>query len=43
VAAWRGLVRIRSGRALNPLLGETSRNLLLLGGLLCLGLWLDAR
>lgn len=41
-ATWRRMARIRTGRALNPLLGETSRNLLLLGLLLGLGLWLDA-
>lgn len=43
MATWRRMVRIRSGKALNPLLGETARNLFLLGFLLCLGLWLDAR
>jgi 1,4-dihydroxy-2-naphthoate octaprenyltransferase len=39
-ATWNKMVRIREGRALNALLGETSRNLLWLGGLLTLGLLL---
>jgi 1,4-dihydroxy-2-naphthoate octaprenyltransferase len=43
VATWRRMVRVGSGRALNPLLGETARNLLLLGLLLCLGIALDGR
>jgi len=41
VATWRRLSKIRSGRALNPLLGETSRNLLVLGALICAGLCID--
>ena len=41
VTTWRRLSRIRSGRALNPLLSETARNLLALGALICAGLWLD--
>lgn len=40
---WRRMARIRSGRELNPLLGETARNLLILGLLLCAGLLLDGR
>lgn len=35
---WRKMVTIRYGKALNPLLGETSRNLLILGLLLSIGL-----
>lgn len=35
---WKRMVRIRSGHALNSVLGETSRNMLLLGVLLSLGL-----
>ena len=37
---WRKLCQIDSGTALNPLLGETSRNLLLLGTLFSIGLLL---
>jgi len=43
IATWRRLVRIRSGRALNPLLAETARNLLLFGALIVAGLGLDGR
>ncbi len=35
---WRRMVRIRSGKALNAILGETSRNMLLFGILLAAGL-----
>jgi 1,4-dihydroxy-2-naphthoate octaprenyltransferase len=35
---WRKLVRIHQGKALNALLGETSRNLLILGLLLTVGI-----
>lgn len=38
---WRKLCSIREGRALNPLLGETSRNLLLFGALFALGLLIE--
>jgi len=37
---WKKMVRIRKGKALNVLLGETSRNLLILGLLLSIGLLL---
>ena len=37
---WRKMVRINNGKALNPILGETSRNLLILGLLLTIGLLL---
>ena len=37
VSTWKKLVSIRQGRALNPLLGETARNLLLLALLLTIG------
>lgn len=37
---WRKMCAIREGRALNPLLGETSRNLLLIGLLFAVGLLL---
>lgn len=37
---WRKMVSIRSGRALNGILGETSRNMLLFGLLLTIGLLL---
>ena len=40
---WRRIVRIRSGRALNPLLGEAARNLFILGALFCAGVLLDGR
>jgi len=40
-ATWRRISRVRSGQALNPLLGETARNLFFLGALLCAGLLLD--
>ncbi len=43
VFTWRRLSAIRGGRALNPLLGETSRNLFILGCLLVLGLLFDGR
>ncbi len=36
-STWKKLVSIRQGRALNPLLGETARNLLLLALLLTIG------
>ncbi len=35
---WRKMVHIHSGKKLNSILGETSRNMLLLGILLCIGL-----
>jgi 1,4-dihydroxy-2-naphthoate octaprenyltransferase len=38
---WRRMVTIRSGKKLNSILGETSRNMLLLGILLAVGLFLD--
>ncbi len=38
VAAWRRMVRIGRGRELNRLLGTTSRNILLFGLLLALGI-----
>lgn len=37
---WRKMVRIRQGRALNGLLGETARNLVVLGVLVTMGLLL---
>lgn len=37
VSTWRKLVSIRQGMALNPLLGETARNLLILSLLIVLG------
>ena len=40
VAAWRRMVRIGRGRELNAVLGATSRNILLFGLLLTLGLLL---
>lgn len=40
VAAWQRMVRIGSGRELNAILGATSRNILLFGLLLTLGLLL---
>ena len=40
VAAWRRMVRIGRGRELNTVLGATSRNILLFGLLLTLGLLL---
>ena len=36
--AWRRMLKIRSGRALNAILGATSRNMLIFGALLCTGL-----
>jgi 1,4-dihydroxy-2-naphthoate polyprenyltransferase len=41
IRSWRKLCRIREGRALNALLGETSRNLLILGTLFALGLLIE--
>lgn len=38
IRTWRKMVAINRGKALNPLLGETSRNLLILGILLSVGL-----
>lgn len=38
MAAWRRMVRIGRGRELNRLLGTTSRNILLFGLLLALGI-----
>lgn len=38
---WRRMVKIHSGKKLNDILGETSRNMLLMGGLLALGLILS--
>lgn len=35
---WRKMIRIKQGRALNSILGETARNLLILGVLLTLGM-----
>ena len=40
VTTWRRMVRIGSGRALNGILSATSRNMLLFGVLLALGLLL---
>jgi len=37
ISTWRKMVRIRQGKALNVLLGETARNLLLLALLLTIG------
>ena len=37
-ASWRRMTRIGSGKALNGVLGETSRNMLLWAALLSLGL-----
>lgn len=37
---WKKMDKIRSGKALNPLLGETSRNLVILGLLLCIGFFI---
>lgn len=39
--SWQKMVQIRSGRALNAILGETARNMLLLGLLLSLGFLLN--
>ena len=39
-AAWRRMIRIGRGRELNAILGATSRNILLFGLLLTLGLLL---
>lgn len=38
---WRKMCRIREGKTLNALLGETARNLLIIGLLLTIGLLLD--
>lgn len=38
VLTWRRMVKIHSGKKLNSILGETSRNMLLMGALLALGL-----
>lgn len=38
---WQKLYRSRSGRALNALLGETSRNILLFALTFCVGLWIQ--
>lgn len=38
VRTWRKMIRIRSGKALNEVLGETSRNMLWLGILLSVGM-----
>lgn len=38
IRTWRKMVKIHSGKALNSVLGETSRNILLMGILLSLGL-----
>lgn len=38
---WRKMVKINQGKALNKILGETSRNMLLFGILLSLGLFLS--
>lgn len=35
---WRKMVKIHSGKKLNSILGETSRNMLLMGGLITLGI-----
>ena len=41
VLTWRKMVRIRSGRALNGILGETSRNMFVFSLLLALALFLN--
>ncbi|GAE23678.1 transcriptional regulator [Bacteroides pyogenes JCM 10003] len=41
-ATWRKMVRIHSGKRLNIILGETSRNMMILGSLLSIGFLLDA-
>lgn len=40
VTTWREMVRIHEGKALNKILGKTSRNMLIFGILLAVGLWL---
>lgn len=40
---WQKMVEIRSGKKLNSILGETSRNMLLMGVLLSIGLILSAK
>ncbi|MCD8262703.1 MAG: 1,4-dihydroxy-2-naphthoate polyprenyltransferase [Bacteroides sp.] len=40
IRTWQKMIQIREGKALNGILGETSRNMLLLGILLCVGLLL---
>lgn len=40
VRTWKKMVEIDHGKALNPLLGETSRNLLILGALMIIGMLL---
>lgn len=40
IRTWQKMVKIHSGKALNSVLGETSRNMLLMGILLSLGLML---
>ncbi|MEG1564074.1 MAG: 1,4-dihydroxy-2-naphthoate polyprenyltransferase [Bacteroides sp.] len=42
VVTWRKMVKIRSGKNLNSILGDTSRNMLLFGMLLSIGLALSA-
>ncbi|MDY4250675.1 1,4-dihydroxy-2-naphthoate polyprenyltransferase [Bacteroides pyogenes] len=41
-ATWRKMVHIHSGKRLNLILGETSRNMMLLGSLLAIGFLFDA-
>ncbi|MCD8080714.1 MAG: 1,4-dihydroxy-2-naphthoate polyprenyltransferase [Bacteroides sp.] len=38
IFTWKKMIHIHSGRKLNSILGETSRNMLFLGILLCIGL-----
>lgn len=40
ILTWRKMVKIHSGKKLNSILGETSRNMLLMGILLSLGMWI---
>ena len=40
---WRKMVEIREGRALNRILGFTSRNMLLMGILITLALLIEKR
>lgn len=42
VKAWKRMQQIGHGRALNAMLGETSRNILVLTILFCVGLWLQS-
>jgi len=38
IRTWKKMVKIQSGKALNAILGETSQNMLIMGGLLSIGL-----